>query len=82
LLTVGAFCFLFGWGDFLFALTLTTDNSIRPLTLGLYKFIGEYGINWNGLMTVATITAIPIIIIFISLQKYIVSGITAGAMKD
>ena len=56
LLTVGAFCFLFGWGDFLFALTLTTDNAIRPLTLGLYKFIGEYGINWNGLMTVATIT--------------------------
>lgn len=82
LLTVGAFCFLFGWGDFLFALTLTTDNAIRPLTLGLYKFMGEYGIEWNGLMTVATITAIPIVIIFISLQKYIVSGVASGAMKD
>jgi len=82
LLTVGAFCFLFGWGDFLFALTLTTENSIRPLTLGLYKFIGEYGIEWNNLMAVATIAAIPIIVIFVTLQKYIVSGVTSGAMKD
>jgi len=82
LLTVGAFCFLWGWGDFTFALTLTTDETYRPLTMGLYKFIGEYGIEWNNLMAVATIAALPIILIFILLQKYIVSGVTSGAMKD
>lgn len=82
LMTVGVFCFLWGWGDFLFALTLTTDESIRPLTLGLYKFIGEYGTEWNKLMAVASIAAIPIILIFVTLQKYIVGGITSGAMKD
>ena len=82
IMTVGVFCFLWGWGDFLFALTLTTDESIRPLTLGLYKFIGEYGTAWNKLMAVATIAAIPIILIFVTLQKYIIGGITSGAMKD
>lgn len=82
MMTVGAFCFLWGWGDFLFALILTTNEAIRPLTMGLYKFIGEYGTQWNHLMAVATIAAIPIILIFMTLQKYIVGGLTSGAMKD
>lgn len=82
MVTVAVFCFLFGWGDFIFALTLTSENSIRPLTLGLYRFIGQYGTEWNNLMAVATIAALPIIIIFVSLQKYVVGGIVAGSMKD
>lgn len=82
LLTVSVFCFLFGWGDFIFALTLTTGDAVRPLTLGLYRFIGQYGTEWNNLMAVATLAALPIIIIFVSMQKYVVGGITAGSMKD
>ncbi|WP_127593248.1 carbohydrate ABC transporter permease [Paenibacillus lautus] len=82
MMTVAVFCFLFGWGDFVFALTLTTDDSIRPLTLGLYRFIGQYGTEWNNLMAVATIAALPIIIIFVALQRYVVGGIVAGSMKD
>jgi multiple sugar transport system permease protein len=82
LMTVGAFCFLWAWGDFIFALTLTSNEKIRPLTMGLSKFSGEYGTQWNNLMAVATIAAIPIIAIFIALQKYIVSGLTSGSMKD
>ncbi|RRJ66831.1 carbohydrate ABC transporter permease [Paenibacillus oralis] len=82
LMTVAAFCFLFGWGDFIFALTLTSSNTVRPLTLGLYRFIGQYGTEWNNLMAVATLAALPIIVIFVSMQKYVVGGITAGSMKD
>lgn len=82
LLTVAVFSFLFSWGDFIFALTLTTEKSIRPLTLGLYTFMGEYFTQWNHIMAVAMIASIPIIILFIILQKHIVSGITSGAMKD
>lgn len=82
MMTVAVFCFLFGWGDFIFGLTLTTEDSVRPLTLGLYRFIGQYGTEWNNLMAVATLAALPIIIIFIGLQRYVVGGITAGSMKD
>lgn len=82
MMTVAVFCFLFGWGDFIFALTLTSEDFIRPLTLGLYRFIGQYGTEWNNLMAVATIAALPIVIIFIALQRYVVGGIVAGSMKD
>lgn len=82
LMTVSVFCFLFGWGDFIFALTLTSSDVVRPLTLGLYRFIGQYGTEWNNLMAVATMAALPILIIFIFLQKYVVGGIVAGSMKD
>lgn len=78
-LTVGTFSFLFAWGDLIFALTLATDEKIRPLTMGITKFIGQYGTQWDNLMAVSTIAATPIIIIFLFLQKYIVSGITAGS---
>ncbi|CAM3928898.1 carbohydrate ABC transporter permease [Lederbergia lenta] len=80
-LTVGTFSFLFAWGDLIFALTLATEEKIRPLTMGLTKFIGQYGTQWDNLMSVSTIAAAPIIIIFLLLQKYIVSGITAGSEK-
>lgn len=81
LLTVGTFSFLFAWGDLIFALTLATDDNIRPLTMGITKFIGQYGTEYDNLMAVATIAAIPIIILFIFMQKYIVSGITSGSEK-
>jgi multiple sugar transport system permease protein len=80
-LTVSTFSFLFAWGDLIFALTLATDEKIRPLTMGLTKFIGQYGTQWDNLMAVSTIAAAPILIAFLFLQKYIVSGITAGSEK-
>ncbi|MFS0614442.1 carbohydrate ABC transporter permease [Lederbergia ruris] len=80
-LTVATFGFLFAWGDLIFALTLATDEKIRPLTMGITKFIGQYGTQWDNLMAVSTIAAAPIIIVFLLLQKYIISGITAGSEK-
>lgn len=81
-LTVAALTFLMGWSDFLFPLALISDDSKRPLTLGIYKFIGEYGVRWNDLMAVSVVAAIPIILVFIFAQRYITSGLVAGAVKD
>jgi multiple sugar transport system permease protein len=81
-ITVGALSFLYAWGDFIFALIFTTDKALHPLTMGLYKFISEYGAEWNNLMAVATIASLPIILIFILLQKHIVGGLVAGSVKD
>jgi multiple sugar transport system permease protein len=82
LVTVAAFTFLMGWSDFLFPLTLISDDSRRPLTLGLYKFISEYGSRWNDLMAVAVVAALPIILVFMFAQRYITAGLTAGAVKE
>jgi len=82
LITVAVFAFLMGWGEFLFAMTLTTNEAIQPATAALNKFIGQYGTEWNNLMAVATTVALPIIIVFASLQRYIVGGLTAGSVKE
>ena len=82
LITVGAFSFLFAWGELLFAMTLTSKESMRPITAGIYRFIGQFQVEWNSLMAVAFLASLPIIVVFIALQKHIVSGITAGAVKQ
>jgi len=82
LITVAVFAFLMGWGEFLFAMTLSTNESVQPATAALNKFIGQYGTEWNNLMAVATTIALPIIVVFASLQRYIVSGLTAGSVKE
>lgn len=81
LIMIASFAFLMAWGEFTFALTLTTDQSIQPLTVALNRLIGQYGTNWNDLMAVATVIAAPVLILFIILQKYIVAGLAGGATK-
>lgn len=81
LITVGAFAFLIAWGEFVFALSLNTNYN-QPVTVALNKFIGQYGTEWNNLMAVSTVAALPIIIVFVSLQRFIVSGLTSGAVKE
>jgi len=81
LITVGAFAFLIAWGEFVFALTLNTNHN-QPVTVALNKFIGQYGTQWNDMMAVSTVVALPIIAVFASLQRFIVSGLTSGAVKE
>jgi multiple sugar transport system permease protein len=82
LITVAVFAFLFSWGEFLFALSLNTNENVQPVTVALNKLIGQYGTQWNKLMAVATTIALPIIVIFASLQRYIVGGLVAGSVKE
>lgn len=81
LITAGLFTFLFAWGDFLFALTLTTKGDVRPVTLGIYTYLGAQVQNWGPVMATATLSAIPAIILLVIAQKYIAAGATGGAVK-
>ena len=78
---IGSFSFLMTWGEFTFALTLLTKADLQPLTVALNRLIGQYATNWNDLMAVATVIAIPVLILFIALQRYIVAGLAGGATK-
>ena len=70
------------WGDMVFSLTFINRENMKPLSLILYKAMGELGVQWNVLMAYATVVVLPIVIIFLFLQKYIVSGLTAGSVKE
>lgn len=75
------FNFLTGWNDLIYPMTFYTDSMKRPLIANMYTYISEYGTQWNMLMTFAMISVIPVIILFFVCQKYIVGGITLGAVK-
>ena len=81
LITVGLFAFIFGWGDFIYALTLTTKGIIVPVTLGIYTYLGSYIADWSAVMATAMLGSIPAIILLVLAQRYISAGVNSGAVK-
>ncbi|WP_315967733.1 carbohydrate ABC transporter permease [Pseudarthrobacter equi] len=81
LITAGLFSFLFSWSDFLFALTLTTTQAVRPVTLGIYQYLGSEISNWSAVMATAVLSSLPAIVLLLIAQKYIAAGATGGAVK-
>nr|WP_250901130.1 carbohydrate ABC transporter permease [Curtobacterium flaccumfaciens] len=81
LITAGLFTFLFTWSDFLFALTLTTTEDVRPITLGIYNYIGTFTADWSTVMATAVMASIPAIVLLLVAQKFIAAGATGGAVK-
>ncbi len=81
IMTCAAFSFVFAWSEFMYSLTLLNDQKYWPITLGMRLFDGQYGTQWGELMAAATVCSLPVILIFLVAQKYIVSGVTAGSVK-
>jgi len=80
-ITVAVFAFLQGWGDFIFALTILNGSGIQPITLGIYTYLGNYLSDWGAVMASAAIALIPAAILLVVAQRYVASGLTAGAVK-
>jgi len=81
LITAALFTFLFTWSDFLFALTLTTTEDVRPVTLGIYNYLGAYVNDWSSVMATAVLASVPAIVLLVVAQKYVAAGATGGAVK-
>lgn len=73
--------FLWSWNEYLFALILTRGNTTAPVTVGIGFFFGQFETNWNSIMVVAVLASLPLMILFIFFQKYLVRGLAAGAVK-
>ena len=82
MVTVVIMQFIWTWNSFLLPLIITLNNkAIRTLAVGLYALRGENIVDWTGIAAGASIAILPVICIFIALQKYFVDGI-AGAVKS
>ena len=77
----GIFSFLYAWGDLAYGMTFIIDQQRRPITAGIFNFLGQYGTKWSYLSAFAIVTIIPVALIFIFMQKYIISGMTSGSVK-
>ena len=74
--------FIWTWNSFLMPLVLTLSQpSLRTLAVGLYALQGEHVVDWTGIAAGATISVLPVILVFIAMQKHFVNGI-AGAVKS
>ncbi|HDL03429.1 MAG TPA: carbohydrate ABC transporter permease [candidate division Zixibacteria bacterium] len=74
--------FLTNWNSFLFPFILTSSESVRTLPVGLALYQGHQAIDWPHLMAGSSLAVIPVLVIFLLFQRHIISGITAGAIKQ
>ncbi|MFD7923135.1 carbohydrate ABC transporter permease [Streptomyces sp. NPDC059740] len=81
LITAGLFTFLFAWSDFMFALTLNTTDDVKPITLGIYQFVGAHVSDWGAVMATAVLSALPAAVLLVVAQRYIAAGIAGGSVK-
>lgn len=82
IITVVVISFLNGWNDLAYSMTFNVKPEMRPLTANIYRFQSKYGTKWNCIMAYGAILVMPVILLFVFLQKYIVGGLTAGAVKE
>ncbi len=81
IVSVSIYSFIQGWNEYMFAATIINNEEMRMITVGIAELSGQYKILWNDLMAASLISSVPLMILFIFLQKYFIKGMTAGAVK-
>lgn len=78
----GLYTFLLAWNEFLFAVVLIESWENRVLTMAIYSLMAEFVTDWNAMMAFSVLASLPLVMIFIFLQRYMVQGMTAGALTS
>lgn len=80
-IVVATYAFISAWDEFLLALTLMTKSELKTIPVGLAGFFGEFTTQWNLVMAASTIATLPTLLLFLALQRRLVSELAAGAVK-
>ena len=78
----GLYTFLLAWNEFLFAVVLIESWENRVLTMAIYSLMAEFVTDWNTMMAFSVLASLPLVVAFIFLQRYMVQGMTAGALTS
>ena len=81
IVTAAIFAFIAAWNEYIVALTLMTDASMRPLTVGITSYVTAYVQHWDLLFAASTIAIVPVVVLFALIEPYLVGGLTAGSVK-
>ncbi|WP_417580257.1 carbohydrate ABC transporter permease [Pelagibacterium sp.] len=81
IIAVLVYSFVTTWNEFIFALTFATDSSVKTLPIGLAEFTTEFNTDWGAVMAASMIMTVPIAVLFLSMQRLFIGGMTAGATK-
>jgi N,N'-diacetylchitobiose transport system permease protein len=81
LVATAIFGFIQAWNEYIIAYVLLSSASKQTLTIWLASFTTQHGTDWGGLMAGATLTALPVVVFFLLVQRHVAGGLTAGAVK-
>jgi len=81
MVTVVIFSFIAAWNEYIVALTLMTDPSRKPLTVGITSYVSAYVQHWNHLFAASLIALVPVVVLFAVIERHLVGGLTAGSVK-
>ncbi|HEV2602585.1 MAG TPA: carbohydrate ABC transporter permease [Microvirga sp.] len=82
IIATSIYSFILAWNEYVYALTFLNDKSKLTLPVGLQRFFAEYSTDWPGLMAASFIMSVPVVVLFLILQKYFVKALTEGAVKS
>jgi multiple sugar transport system permease protein len=82
LVTTVIFVFIQSWNEFVVALTIIFTETKKPLTVGIFSFFGRYDVDWEYVFATSLIATIPVVVLFLLIEKYLVSGLTTGGVKE
>ena len=81
IISTAVYAFILSWNEFIFAVTLTRTTEMRTLPVGISLLIGEHAYQWNEIMALSAIATIPVLILFVLIQRYYLAGLTSGSVK-
>jgi len=81
LVATAIFGFIQAWNEYIIAYVLLSSSSKQTLTIWLASFTTQHGTDWGGLMAGATLTALPVVVFFLLVQRHVAGGLTSGAVK-
>jgi multiple sugar transport system permease protein len=81
IVTTVIFAFIAAWNEFMFALTLVGAKDYEPLTVGIYSFVERYGTEWPYLCAASLMAVVPVVVLFLAIERQLIRGLTAGALK-
>ena len=81
IISTAVYTFLLAWNEFLFALALTRSMDMRTVPVGISMMVGEFGLKWDEMMAFSVIGSLPVLILFMLVQRFVVGGLSAGGVK-
>jgi len=79
--SVAVFVFVLSWNEFLFASVLITNSDMKTIPIGIAEFITSFDVRWGEIMAMGTLATVPVVIPFLCLQRYYMTGVISGAVK-
>jgi multiple sugar transport system permease protein len=79
--SVGVFVFVLSWNEYLFASVLITSGSLKTIPVGISEFITSFDVRWGEIMAMGALATIPVVALFLSVQRFFLRGVIAGPIK-